>query len=95
MNIRPPQTSSVPTAGRLETAMPLRESAAGSQRARAGAALHAPSLQLSNLVSQLATQPAPVDVSRVIDLQTAIADGSYRFDADRTANAMLRSGKDG
>jgi negative regulator of flagellin synthesis FlgM len=41
-------------------------------------------------IREMAAEP-PVDGARVADLRAAISSGSYRVDADRIADAMLRS----
>lgn len=43
-----------------------------------------------NAVRAMSAEP-PVDAARVADLRAAISSGSYRIDADRIADSMLRS----
>lgn len=46
---------------------------------------------LQVLQRQLGAAPAGVDVARVNEVRAALADGSYRIDADRIAARMLAS----
>lgn len=43
----------------------------------------------TSTVERVAAQPAPVDKGRVETLRNAILTGSYRMDAERTAEAIL------
>lgn len=49
-----------------------------------------PASAARNAIRDLSAEP-PVDGARVADLRAAINSGSYRIDADRIADAMLKS----
>lgn len=49
----------------------------------------APTTRLIGLASDLADQGPPVDMDRVAAFKSAIADGSYRAEPQKTAAAML------
>ena len=47
--------------------------------------------ELAGMVGKLLQQGPPVDAARVAELRGAIADGSYRVDANAIAALMLRT----
>lgn len=54
------------------------------------AAQQSPSAQISPMAKQLAASP-PVDSAKIASLKAAISEGRYPIDADRIAEAMIRS----
>lgn len=83
---RPAESVTTPAASRAgsERGQPVSAASASESVRFTG---EAESLQA--LERQLGASPAGIDVARVNALRSAIADGTYRVDADRIAGRML------
>lgn len=74
---------------------PPKGAAAGGEEARTAHPSASPAAPLPRLVAlaqELSRQEPPVDYVRIAQLRAAIADGSYKVDANAIARAMQQTG---
>lgn len=86
----------LPRAAEPGTAIPARSPAGADRSQPVGAAPAADSMRLTGeaaglqaLQRQLGSAPAGIDVEKVNQVRAALADGSYRVDAQQVADRLL------